>query len=210
MGKDINSGVFEGVNAVLGTSGFGSQTTELEDSRLVQTLDSTPFIAVNQAIGRQRGMGYMRINNVHAVGDEQNGGFDFYNAAEVLGDFPTPVPEDIDLWYLWTTVVFDANAANFAEGTMTIDPGDTLQFAGNGSGGLSPAMVLERWDAVNLTMVTDYALTESGQPFTHRSPWRIPRDSTIFFNSRSVGALEADAYVWVASAPRGYRPASVI
>lgn len=191
MTKRITSGAFEFLNKVLGLSGEGAQTTELDDANVSQVFDISRLAQSGLVIGRSQGMFSSLLRTQHAAAGSIAEIMDPYNPGLTVGEFGTINFDDFGLWYIGSSARQVSSTQTIAEVEMSLDPrsGD---FQGIGEiVGASEEMPLARWDNVLTSAgagdMLENALTgHCYQP--HPFPFLWPRGADLTFRSNVAGA----------------------
>ena len=103
--KKIDSQALEIANKALGITGAGSLVTELADGVVDQSLDVVPIVRRSRTLGRSEGIFTALMFNEHTGATTLTSSINPFEVG-ALGFplFPSPIPENLDLWILATAV----------------------------------------------------------------------------------------------------------
>jgi len=213
--KRITSGAFEFLNRVLGLSGEGAQTTELDDGNVSEVLEISRLVQAALAVGESGGLFSSMLGTTHAAAGLINQSFDPYVPALRVGAFSRPLDfNDVDLWYLGSSVRVVSTSQSVDEVQLVLVP-QAGEFQGIAfSIGTVDSMVLARWDAtLGLTapglMMIDSLTGHNYQPLPYPMLW--PRNVSMQLSTLVSGAgatvLRCQG-LWAASR-RGAKPSAI-
>ena len=200
--RTIDSGALVGIGKALGLSGGGAQTAQLDDALVNQTF------AVDQVARRARtfgdGLYHMVLRLSHGAGaSDEVASLDPYEAANTQNAFPSPVPDDYDLFLVGAGLEHvGGTAGNLDDAMLGLQSPIGVFAAGIDQAG-SP--LNQRAVVVPIGMWTG-GLADAGsaffgvvQPFMH---FRIPRGSTLVARSGAAGSVTIEIAVLVGIFPK--------
>jgi len=198
VGRKVDSDALGTVNRVLNIAGavVGGGQTELEDDRLIQTLDLTPFVRRGRTVGNLTGWYQGILVNVHSAADGEVSSIDPYSpGASANAPYPGAVPRGWDVWLLGVSGIRSAGAGGLTSAWASINPilsqvGWSQDDAGAPVGAISPRFQLARFTGLDTTQSAsgqDAMTTAQGETFV-KTTIRIPRGMNIEFFSESAAA----------------------
>ncbi len=212
MPLKIDSIALKLLDRALGLAGAPQQQTFLEDGSVVQAID----IARLASRARAPGQGWFAnlSENAHGAGASNlSTTIDPYAPITTItrSAFPQTIPADLDVWLHWAGVVLVGTAANFTEGSLLIAPGLTNTGDLTGAGGPTAILSLPiaRWDAVGnsamatLTGINSWEGSGGGGQSGVRLGIRLARGSTLLWQSRAGGAIDANLVYVTSLNPTG-------
>jgi len=206
MGKEVDSGALLTLDRVLGIQGRGSgalqsQETQLDDDRLIQTIDTIPIIRRSRTPADTSGLFQCSMQNAHAAADDESSTQDPYNpvadsAAIIRQGYPDPIPPGFDFWVLQACIfrVVGAGALDAAWLRITSEAfgfGWSIDDEDNGLGGITTQPVLAQWEGMATTVftgATPAGLVVGTGEVVARINMRIRRGVSLTFDSQA-GAL---------------------
>lgn len=216
MTQQIDSGALELLRQALGLAGGSgaSQVVFLEDGEVIQTLDVSSLVAASTAPVQTGGLFVIQAQNTHVGGTPASDTIDIYetdlsqpNAPTGL-TFPGPIPAGVEVW-CYAAGLLCSIGANVVGAAISLDP------AGNFPGktdGLTSLQTVPMWAwgapaalAGGIDLGTSQTIPLIYQP---PGPVRLPRASSLVFESQSNNPVDVTFSMLCALAPRGLRPSA--
>lgn len=121
MPKEIDSQALGLLQKSLGLAGAGSAQTELLDSEVLQVLDVGVAARRGMTLAGSGGIYRGVLRNVHPGADTQQSHWLAYAAptGSVQNAYPTPVPDNFDVWILSASVTRPSGSGN-VEAALTL------------------------------------------------------------------------------------------
>lgn len=169
MPREVDSGALIALESQLGLSGQARGLTFLQDDQVFSVFDVALAARRSLADVRTRGLFYAILRTISAAGAPAFVSVDPYavDAADVLGTWPTPVPEGFDVWLLEASVT--VSAGTFTAGDVAVlQLGNFARQQGFGvdSAGApvsaTPAHTMAMWDGVVSDGFTTFLTAEGG------------------------------------------------
>lgn len=207
MPKKMNSDALWLLNRMLGLAGpdSGAQT-ELDSDRVDLVVDIGPVVRRSLALAGSDGIFWCYMENSHAAGDDEQSVADPYAPVGNIAPYPNPVPNDLEFWLLSAGLRRSAGAGGLTDGALFIAPATTQQGWGVDDGGAavvsSFATSVARFDAI-IAEQSAYGITEEGNPEVVIGR-RLPRGTTLVFQSTSAAAADFQAVLMCALMPLGF------
>jgi hypothetical protein len=208
MTRQIDSTALLELKRILDLQGPGGGAVMLDDEHVSLTLDILDIARRSLAPGIAGGWFWGIHLHVHSGTSSLSSTIDVYNTGEAaIGGWPVPIPEGFDVWVLG--VGLNANtAANFTDAGLYfnlqgINAGWGINQSGSAVVPGDELIGLARWDALTAPGGGEpMGLDEQGNPYTKMNV-RLPRGSTMRFNSTSTGAVNVRALVLTGLFPSG-------
>lgn len=192
--KRIDSDALSILTKSLGLEGMGSQVTELNDGVVDQALSVNDVVRRGRTLGPTGGLFIGLLRNNHAGADSLTATVNPFNVTTALAfpPFPSPIPEQFDLWLL------QANVGVVGAGSMTAAlfvnfPAASFGFSVTNAGGQVAAAVTSHpvafWDAV-VTENVIFGLLNGARGPQREIGIRLPRSglTQLIFASTAAGA----------------------
>ncbi len=169
MAREVDSGALIALEEQLGLSGNARGITVLRDDDVFQVVDIVAAARRSLADVRTRGLFYAILRTISAAGAPAFVSLDPYavDQADVLGTWPTPVPEGFDVWLLEASVT--VSGGTFTAGDVAVlQLGNFARqqaFGRNSAGApvsATPAHTLAMWDGVVSDGFTTFLTAEGG------------------------------------------------
>jgi len=189
--KRITSGAFEFLNRVLGLSGEGAQTTELDDGNVSQILEIERLVQAALAVGESGGLFTSLLTNTHAAAGTISQSMDPYVPGLTVGEFTTVNFDDVDIWYIGSSARQVSSTQTLTEVQMLMVPrAGVFQGIGETTAAVEQ-MALARWITIlgNASAGSLLGQNLSGDAYQpHPYPFLWPRGADIRFGSIVAGA----------------------
>lgn len=150
MTQEFDSGGLEQIDQSYGLAGAGSQTTQLADESISQTLPINEMNRRSRApfqSGGSKGLMVARMRNVHTIAGELMSFIDPYNPVNPVSGFKSPFdPRAFDIWILGVSARTETNIAgpNVTWATFGFNMPTTLfSMSATNIGGPAPLAVQE-------------------------------------------------------------------
>lgn len=204
----VEGPALELVREVLGAVGVGSQVTELPDGILSQVVDVAPIMRRGRTIGGTEGVWSASIANVHGGAGEIATPIDPYAMATAANGYPNPVPKGFDVWILNAYGIASAAGVIAASPRSVLYaqlPGTTVAFGAVASIRLLRVFAGQTLMSGLISFLTTFAaasgLDSPDWPSSLFQPIRVPRGSTIGWNSAAGAAGTLTAMMWLGLFP---------
>lgn len=206
--SQITSRMLARIQTLIGGSGSLGGVTVLDDDSVVQTLPVVPDIARRSlAIGNIGGWFLAVLENTHTSDDFEQSSIPVYTppAAAVIPPYPAIVPDDFDIWLIGCSLIRTAGVGTLAAGVLGLNPPSISQGLGIDDAGVAvvgtPIMSVAHFNGLNTVMGTGnaFGVKTDGDPYAHIG-LRIPRFTTMVFNSESGGAATCEFQMLVTMA----------
>jgi len=190
VGRPIEGDALTALDKALGLTGKATAVAELQDATLEQVIDVSPVVRRSRSLAGSQGIIYGVLQNVHAGSGTLVSVVNplLVDTADVVAPYPTPMPPELDVWYLGCTVVRDSGTGTF-EGLLEIQ--DTNAGWGRDDSGGPVTAVATRtivavWSAIRASAGAEFGtLGGQLQAYDQNNAMRIPRGGTPVFAFRS-------------------------
>jgi len=186
--KQIDSDALGILTKALGLSGAGAPITELFDGDVYQTLDIGPLVRRGRTQAGVQGFYYALIRNVHTDAEtiSTNSTPYVFNPAGVRAPWPSPIPEQFDLWIISAATRIVSGGGTLTASVQMRIPQVNQAFGIDDSGVAvvgTAYTALAYWDAL-VTQPNTFSLTPGGDA-TVKIGVRLPPGSEVRFSSTS-------------------------
>lgn len=214
--KSIDSEALSLLNRSLGLAGSGSQRTELEDGHVTQVLDIIPVARRGLTPPGTGGIFTALYSFSHGAGvTSESVTVDPYNiaAATAPNQWPTPVPQGMDVWLLGMAGnIFSGTAGNFTsagsylhglwdEVAWSVDETGAYQ----GPGVVAPVYTLAYWDTqTNFDAAFSVLFNSTNLQSFYQLGRRIRRGETVQLISLAANAVGVQFNLMLGLFPEGF------
>lgn len=209
MPKIIDSQALGIVNKSLGLTGRGAAETELLDGTVDQVLDVGPIARRGGTLAGTEGVFRVVLRNIHAGAGDVSTSWQPYSSAAVgtFAPFPTPMPDNLDVWLLGASVQIVSGAGSLEHAALrltNVQLGVGIDSAAAAIASTS-VMTLAYWNTSLGFLSPSFAATQSRLPYKALNI-RIPRKGAVaspfvVFGSQSSGVNSIDAVLLVGVFP---------
>jgi len=211
--KIIDSQALGVLNRALGVTGSSAtQTTELEDGKVFQTLDITGVARRGRTQGNTGGLYRGLLRNIHTDAETLTSTIDPYNAgANATSPYPPAMPQSFDVWLLGACVTRLSGGGTFT-GSLKIEQVEQGWGVDDSAAAVVAEvdMVVAFWNAINAGSATPFGVTQTREPWK-RLGIRIPRRErlptagiVLTFDSTSSLTATFDCSVMLGVFPAGF------
>jgi len=152
MTKKVDSQALGILNKALGLTGAGSPVTELADGVVDQTLDVGPIVRRSRTLGVSEGIFTALLLNEHAGAGTLSNEINPYEAGALArAPFPSPVPQNFDLWLLSATLQRESGTGSQLSALFINHSPSQLAFTRDDGGSAftdTPLMPVMSWDTL--------------------------------------------------------------
>jgi len=190
----------------------GSQmagVTDLDDGHVQQIVQINELVRRSTINSVPCGWWQGVLENVHSGADTESSFIDPYvPGADANAPFPALIPDGFDIWLCGVSGARSSGAGGLTSGVCSINPAQSTQAWGRDDSGaplgaIGPRMVVAIFDNIVATSLSqDPMEDQQGRTFVPVGV-RLPRGTTLAFNSTSAAAAEFQVHFLLAVHPSG-------
>lgn len=191
--RKVRSQALDQVQRSLKMAGPQVAVTEFDDGVLQQSLDVGELVRRGGALAGTEGLWSFEFALTTVGAGSSSTQVGFHDSVFNLNGYPRPVPDNMDVWMLYSGVVISAAAALGLASISMLVP---TRFDGNDSGAPVASAIrvpLHTWTTSVDTGAGIFGMDALGQLLWEHA-WRIPRDSSFLFR---ITNLIAATTSWV-------------
>ena len=201
--KRITSDALALLNRMLGLAGAGGKSgkTDLEDERVIQTLDITNVVRRSRTPGNTSGWFFGTLRNEHAGAGTLTSVIDPYTpTGHFVAPYPAVITRDFDVWVLTASIVSNGAAGALMDGAalfvdpLAVDQGWGVDDMTNDAFGNDP-YAIARWTGLDISQTGDpYGIAGDGGAMV-KIGLRVRRGQQLRFRSDANAAANFNCVI---------------